>query len=230
MSKFDIQIRQMGESTILIEWPQRIDEAILDDVISFKDLVLKNKASKLVNHTPAYASLLLQYDQSFDFEKSRGELLELYQISNNSIKIQIKEWHIPVCYHCSLALDLESFTSRNINHKELIQLHTSGMYRVYMIGFLPGFLYLGGLPEQLHLPRKATPNLKTPVGAIAIGGQQTGIYPMESPGGWHVIGQTPLSLFDINSDNPTPMRQGDHVKFYEIDLETYNVLHHASEI
>ncbi|MFT4537157.1 MAG: inhibitor of KinA [Saprospiraceae bacterium] len=224
MSKFDIQVSQMGESAILIEWPQRIDESILEDVISFKNLVLKSQSNKLVNHTPAYSSLLLQYDQSLNFETMRRELLELYQLSNTSINIRTKEWHIPVCYHASLALDLESFISKSISHKDLIQLHTGGIYRVYMIGFLPGFLYLGGLPEQLHLPRKLTPDLKIPKGAIAIGGQQTGIYPMVSPGGWHVIGQTPLSLFDINSDTPTPIRQGDMVKFYEIDMKTYEVL------
>lgn len=224
MSKFAIQINRMGDSAILIEWPQRIGEFILDDVIGFKDFVLKTLGSRLINHTPAYASLLLQYDQKIDFEKEKIELEELYQNKSTLHKQKQKEWHIPVCYHPSLALDLKSFEKKNISHRELIDMHKGAQYRVYMIGFLPGFLYLGGLPEQLHLPRKATPNLKTPKGAIAIGGQQTGIYPIESPGGWHVIGRTPLSLFDIDSDVPTPIKQGDYVFFYEIDLETFEVL------
>jgi inhibitor of KinA len=214
----------MGEMAILIEWPQRIDDTILDDIISFKSLVLEKQNYKLINHTPAYSSLLLQYDQKINFEELRHELLELYQSLNSKIDSQSKEWHIPVCYHDSLALDLGSFISKNISHKDLIRLHTEGEYRVYMIGFLPGFLYLGGLPEELHLSRKSTPNLKTPKGAIAIGGEQTGIYPMESPGGWHVIGRTPLSFFDLESDTATSICQGDKVKFYEIDLETYNNL------
>lgn len=224
MSKFDIQISQMGERSILIEWPQKIDEAILEDIISFKDLILLIHGSRIVNHTPAYASLLLQYDQPIDFDDLKRELLEFYQSCKLSIKIDSKKWHIPVCYHPSLAVDLESFVKKGIGHGEVVELHTSREYKVYMIGFLPGFLYLGGLSERLHLPRKTTPNLKTPKGAIAIGGQQTGIYPMGSPGGWHVIGRTPLSLFDINSDNPTPIKQGDNIKFYEIDLETYMIL------
>ncbi|MFT6337582.1 MAG: inhibitor of KinA [Halioglobus sp.] len=224
MSKFLLQIRQMGEKAILIEWPQRIDEAILEDIISFKNLVLENQGNKLDNHTPAYCSLLLLYSQKINFEESRRELLLLYQKNNISNETESTEWHIPVCYHPSLAVDLDSFTANNISHSELVHLHTSGNYRIHMIGFLPGFLYLGGLPKRLHLPRRATPNLKTPKGAIAIGGQQTGIYPMESPGGWHVIGQTPLSLFDINLENPTPIRHGDRIKFYEIDLEAYNIL------
>jgi len=224
MSKFDIQISKMSDRAILIEWPQKIEEKILDDVISFKDLILFNQGSRIVNHTPAYASLLLQYDQPIDFDDLRRELLALYQSSKLVIKRDKKKWHIPVCYHPSLALDLESFELRDISYNDLVKTHSSGEYKVYMIGFLPGFLYLGGLPERLHIPRKDTPNLKTPKGAIAIGGQQTGIYPMESPGGWHVIGRTPLSLFDINSDNPTPIKQGDYIKFYEIDLKTYEVL------
>jgi inhibitor of KinA len=214
----------MGEKSILIEWPQRIDESILEDVIFFKNLVLESQSNRLVNHTPAYASILLQYHHRIDFEELKNELLVLYKIINTDLKTVPKEWHIPVCYHSSLALDLDSFKSKNISHKELIQLHTGRCYRVYMIGFLPGFLYLGGLPVRLHLPRKSTPSLKTPKGAIAIGGQQTGIYPMESPGGWHVIGRTPLSLFDIDSENPTPIGQGDYIKFYEINLETYRIL------
>ena len=224
MSKFSIQISRMGDRAILIEWPQRIDESILEDVIGFKDLVLSAIGAKLINHTPAYASLLLQYGQRIDFEESKRELLDLYQKDDNTQSQEQNEWHIPVCYHPSLALDLKSFEEKNINHRELIDLHKGAQYRVYMIGFLPGFLYLGGLPERLHLPRKSTPNLKTPKGAIAIGGLQTGIYPIESPGGWHVIGRTPLSLFDIDSDVPTPIKQGDYVVFYEIDLEAYEIL------
>ena len=228
MNKYDIQISQLDERSILIEWPQKIDEAILENIISYKDLVLDYTGVKLTNHTPAYASLLLQYGQKVDFDSEKKELLSLYQNIKSSNRTGFKKWHIPVCYHPSLAVDLESFVSKNISHSELVELHTNPEYRVYMIGFLPGFLYLGGLPEPLHLPRKTTPNLKTPKGAIAIGGQQTGIYPLESPGGWHVIGRTPLSLFDINSDKPTPIKQGDFIKFYEIDLETYMVLNSNS--
>ena len=224
MSNFSLQIRQMGEKTILIEWPQRIDDSILDDIISFKNLLLEKQDKRLINYTPAYTSMLLQYDQKINFEESRQALLELHQSLKSPINSKFQEWHIPVCYHPSLALDLDSFISKNISHKDLIQLHTGSEYRVFMIGFLPGFLYLGGLPERLHLPRKSTPNLNTPKGAIAIGGEQTGIYPMDSPGGWNVIGRTPLSLFDIDSDPPTLICQGDKVKFYEISLETYNIL------
>ena len=93
-----------------------------------------------------------------------------------------------------------------------------------MIGFLPGFLYLGGLPKDLIMDRKDTPRSHVPKGSVAIGGEQTGIYPVDSPGGWQIIGRTPLSLFDIKKDDPTPIRQGDKVQFYSIDLETYQNL------
>ncbi len=93
-----------------------------------------------------------------------------------------------------------------------------------MIGFLPGFLYLGGLPKQLHMNRKEKPRLHVAKGSVAIGGEQTGIYPMASPGGWQIIGRTPLTLFDLSLDNPTPIKQGDNIQFYAIDLETYQHL------
>ena len=224
MGKYEIQFTSMGDRAILLEWPQRIDESILDDVVKFIDLILEFYENKLTNYTPAYASLLLQFDDKVDFEMSKRELKKLYTQKPNANQRDQQEWNIPVCYHPSLALDLHSFEDRDISHRELIELHTSVQYRVYMIGFLPGFLYLGGLPERLHLPRKATPNLKTPKGSIAIGGQQTGIYPMASPGGWHVIGRTPFSIFDIHSDRPTSIKQGDYVTFYEVDLSTFEIL------
>lgn len=224
MSKFKIQISKMGERVVLVEWPQRIDEVILEDLISFKNQVLKTQRHNLLNHTPAFSSLLLQYRENVDFKEMKIELLEMYAVMEPKVMIHSTEWRIPVCYDARLALDLDTFTDRGISHRELVKLHTGASYRVYMIGFLPGFLYLGGLDQKLHQPRKSTPNLKTPKGAIAIGGEQTGIYPMESPGGWHVIGRTPLSLFDINADTPSPISQGDSIKFYEIDLQTYQVL------
>ncbi len=224
MGKFTLDIRQMGAKSVLIEWPQRIEEDILEDLISYKNMILEEFGSQIVNHTPAYASLLLQFEDEVDFSIIQDVLYKLYNADCPDEIETRKVWHIPVCYDQSLSTDLSVFSDSGISHKDLVSLHTSAEYRIYMIGFLPGFLYLGGLDERLQMPRKTTPNLRTPKGAVAIGGQQTGIYPIESPGGWHVIGRTPLELFDIHQDNPTPIKQGDVVKFYEINLKTYEVL------
>ena len=101
-------------------------------------------------------------------------------------------------------------------------MHTAPLYRVFFIGFLPGFMYLGGLDKRLHFPRKATPSLDVKKGAVAIGGEQTGIYPMDSPGGWHVIGHSPLNFFNINEQNPCYFNSGDYIKFIDISIDYYN--------
>jgi len=224
MGKFSILIRQMSPKSVLIEWPKRVDEDILEDIITYKSVVFEEFRDRIVNHTPAYASLLLQFGEVIDFSVIQNVLYKLYNADFHSKIADNKVWHIPVCYHHSLGIDLGSFSDVGVSQAELISLHTQSEYRVYMIGFLPGFLYLGGLNQKIHMPRKSTPNLSTPKGAVAIGGQQTGIYPIESPGGWHVIGRTPLDLFDINREKPTPIKQGDIVRFYEINLKTYEVL------
>ena len=129
---------------------------------------------------------------------------------------------IPVCYDYSICADLESFcTLKNMTLDTLIDIHSRSAYFVAMIGFLPGFLYLGGLSEELSMPRKdfAVPGVRK--GAVAIGGSQTGIYPSESPGGWHVIGITPLNIFDVSKANPSNYQAGDLVRFNPISLDEY---------
>jgi len=122
-----------------------------------------------------------------------------------------------------LAPDLRSFAEqKKMSIADVITLHTTPVYKIYFMGFLPGFLYLGGLNEKLILPRKKSPAKLVKKGAVAIGGNQTGIYPVDSPGGWHVIGQSPLSFFDVNNVEPTPFRSNDCVKFISITESIYN--------
>lgn len=223
MPKYDINIKAFGDRAILIEWPQRIDERILDDIISFSkhlEVVLTNS---LLDYTSAYASILLRYKDSIIFDIERQIILDAY-IDHPSTQVIGKEWEIPVCYDESLGGDQASFLDIGIDQSVLIDLHTANQYRVYMLGFLPGFLYLGGLDERLHLPRKSSPSLSTPARSVAIGGNQTGIYPIQSPGGWHVIGRTPIHIFNIELTPPTPIQQGDYIKFYSITLEQYEAL------
>lgn len=217
----------MGDNAILIEWPQRIEDAILEDIINMH-ASLKNGTwlPKMIGFTPTYASLLIQYAEPIiDISKEKDRLLTLYRETNKkNHKTRYFTWHIPVCYDSSLGIDINSYGDLGLSPDDVKRIHISADYRVYMIGFLPGFLYLGGLPEVLHRDRMESPRMCTPAGSIAIGGSQTGIYPMESPGGWHVIGRTPLSLFDISADVPTPIKQGDYVKFYAINMEVYKGL------
>lgn len=223
MDRDRLEIITINSRTILINWPQKVDEQILEDVIRYSAILRAHFGSQLENYTPAYASLMLTFVDEVDLVNIEPILLKLYN-QEGSVIITPRYWEIPVCYHSDFGIDHTVFFEKGFTSESLIEAHTSPQYRVYMIGFLPGFLYLGGLPKTLHTPRKKNPTLRTPAGAVAIGGEQTGIYPMKSPGGWQIIGKTPLKLFDINKDIPTPIKQGDYVKFYAIDREVFHVL------
>ncbi len=224
MPRFDIEIKPFGNQAILIEWPNKINDLVLADIMQFTSLVLKKKKSELINYTPGYNSLLLQYISLIDFDSKKQSLLNTYK-SRKGENIHVSNsWHIPVCYEEEFGMDLSLFVEKGLSKEEVIDLHTSKPFKVYMMGFLPGFLYLGGLSPELHMNRKKNPRLHVPRGSVAIGGEQTGIYPMASPGGWQIIGRTPLSLFDLSQQNPTPIRQGDNIHFYAIDRETYQNL------
>lgn len=123
---------------------------------------------------------------------------------------------IPVNFAPGCALDLEFVAERNnLTRREIIEIFTAQNYRVFMLGFLPGFAYLGEIDRRISTPRKPSPRLKVPKGSIGIAGRQTGIYPLESPGGWQIIGRTDLEIFDVKKENPTLLQVGDLVKFYE---------------
>jgi inhibitor of KinA len=129
-----------------------------------------------------------------------------------------KIWQVPVCYSPEFGQDLEDFAkSKNLSLEEVIQLHTQPRYRIHFFGFLPGFFYLNGLSPKLHLPRKSVPTSAVPPGSVAIGGKQTGIYPIQSPGGWHIIGRSPLPFFDIKQVPPVWAKPGEQIQFVPIN-------------
>ncbi len=134
---------------------------------------------------------------------------------------------IPVCYDIEFAPDLHEVANHaKIPTREVIRLHSSAKYRVHFLGFTPGFAYLGGLPETLHVPRLATPRKHVPAGSVAIAGAQAGIYPVDSPGGWRLIGRTPVRIFDPDSTQPTRLTPGDLVEFSAIDRATFDATRH----
>jgi len=134
-----------------------------------------------------------------------------------------REIIIPVCYDISLGIDLpEMSNQKNISIEEIISIHTSATYNVYMLGFLPGFAYMGMVDDKIVVPRLSQPRKNVPAGSVGIAGNQTGIYPLDSPGGWNIIGQTPLRMFDINNTDPCLVKPGDKVKFVSISLEQFH--------
>ncbi|PHS15921.1 MAG: hypothetical protein COA86_12970 [Kangiella sp.] len=234
-NKFDIEfeIGQNGDSAITLNFKNEIGETLTKNILLIKDSIadLINSA-KLPDIIPAYQSLTLYYTEPLDdIEKIKNQisdivkntLLSITKSQQNKSKTSTKKIiRIPVCYEAPFAPDLNTLASfLAITTKELIEKHTNGNYLVHMLGFLPGFLYLGGLDESLHYPRKNTPAINIAKGSVGIGGQQTGIYPIESPGGWHIIGRTPLTLFDANKSKPTIAEPLDEIKFYAISSKEF---------
>lgn len=220
---FDLTYRRFGEKAILIEWPKIIDENILDDILRFKNSIIRKDIKVVVDVINTYNSLCVIYD--INIENINDILLELksiYLVSNENTVVQKRLWHIPVCYDEEFAIDSNDLSSKlSLPFLEIIERHVSAIYTIYFTGFLPGFLYLGGLDSTLHINRKSIPNLNIKKGSVGIGGTQTGIYPQDSPGGWHIIGNSPVSFFDINMNKPCFSSPGDKLKFESVSAEEY---------
>jgi len=216
-----LSYKLFGERAILIEWPSEISEIILTDILDFKNEI--ENQLKLIDCIVGYNSIVLVYDFVIVNSITKIDFLkELYQNKKGLQKQKSTHWKIPVCYDATFGIDLEDISKElELSSEEIIYFHTKAAYTVYFIGFLPGFLYLGGLHEQIAIPRKATPRLIVPKCSVAIGGNQTGIYPNESSGGWNIIGNSPMSFFDIQNQYPCFAKTGDTITFESVSLEEF---------
>jgi inhibitor of KinA len=230
LKNFKLTYKTYGERSILIEWPEEISTEILADIVSFRTLLEKKYNKQNIHVNSAYSSLLISYTNLIsDFRNQIIELKELYDSNDRSYKTTSKLWKIPVCYDEQFGKDLSELSAElNISNEELIKVHSKTLYDVYFIGFLPGFLYLGGLNKQIQFPRKAKPRQKINKGDVAIGGKQTGIYSIDSPGGWNIIGNTPVSLFDVTQDRPCFAKSGDKIQFFSVPIEEYRVIKNSN--
>ncbi len=222
MSKdYTLTYRPYGESALLIEWPQQIDEDILEDILLYKKALQAQQFSDLTDIVGAYASITLFFSAPHHLPRLLDTLKQCYH-NRHQYMTSGRQWKVPVCYDEPLGIDLASLSEKlNLPTTTIIDLHTAVPYKVYFMGFLPGFPYLGGLDRRLHCPRKDTPRLRTPKGAVGIGGEQTGIYPLESPGGWHIIGNCPVSFFSSASTPPCFLQPGDSLYFERISKDEH---------
>lgn len=223
MNKKKRTYKRFGEKALLIEWPARIDERTVKEISN-----LKRKLG--IHFNGGYSDMIIGYHSLtlvfFSPIEELNVLIETIEaIADDPMELTehtYYTWRIPVCYESQFGIDIEEIAlEKKLSIQEFISLHSSRPYPIYFIGFLPGFLYLGGLDDALHMPRKSTPRLSVPKGAVAIGGEQTGIYPTESAGGWNIIGRTPLSFFDVHAEKPCFAKPGDAIQFFSISLEQY---------
>lgn len=210
----------MGERSILIEFEPAMHENLLEKLLGLKKIIRNELLKEKVEIISTYSSLLVNY--SANIEDVYGEVSRLKDLiteANIHNKFKKNLYHIPVCYDDEFGLDINFLSKeKDLSKTEIIELHSAPIYTVYFIGFLPGFLYLGGLDERLYCSRKNQPRLMVEKGAVGIGEKQTGVYPKNSPGGWQIIGNSPVPLFDKNSIPPCEISAGDKIKFYSIDL------------
>ena len=219
----NLTYKQFGEKAILIEWQAIIDDEILNDVLFFKDKITANKEIQFVDLIQGYNSLTIIYTSLItNLEK---EIFLLKSIYTSTLKVQKQDffqWEIPVCYDLEFGIDLDEISKKlKICNDEIIKLHSDPVYKVFFIGFLPGFLYLGGLDKLLYVDRKSNPRLNVPKGSVAIGGKQTGVYPSNSAGGWNIIGKTPVCFFNVDKEKPCFAKAGDFIKFTPISLDEF---------
>lgn len=225
MKSYPITIKPFGERAILIEWPNQVEEAILANILDFYDAFKKLKLPGW-EMSVAYNSLTMVCNKEhLDFEQIKKVILDCHA-KLEEIKIRRTQhlWQIPVCYDLEFGIDLEDVAKKlNLSIEELILQHTSHQYVVYGIGFLPGFMYLGGLPQTLEIPRRAEPRLQVAKGSVGLAGKQTGIYPQDSPGGWNIIGNCPVNLFNPKLKEPCFIKVGDKIQFQQISKAEYDL-------
>ncbi len=225
----------LGDSAINITFGNVIDDSIHQQVMHLYNSLIDLNLDGVVDIIPAYASLTVVYSvvqikqltSNTCYDYMQQKIATAFLLTAEKRLHESRHISIPVCYHVSLAGDLVMLSIRKqISIDEIIRIHTATMYRVYMIGFLPGFAYMGKVEEKIACDRKAGPT-GVPAGSVGIAGNQTGIYPLDSPGGWNIIGRTPLRIFDADRNEPCLLQAGDQVSFHPLSLaefETYQAI------
>lgn len=203
-----------GDTAVSVEFGDRVDRGLSGAVVRLATRVRAAGLAGVIETVPTFRSLLVHYDPlSTSAERLTGEIEGLLDDAGAAPE-PARLWRIPVCYEGALAPDIEAVSeSTGLAVDEVVRRHTAVRYHVYMLGFLPGYPYMGDLPEALRLPRRENPRIKVPAGSVAIATGLTAVYTYESPGGWHLIGRTPISFFDLGGSPPALLRPGDAVEF-----------------
>ena len=215
--------RITGDCGLLVEYGEAIEPAVNQKVRSMAIVMQNDMPGGVMEIIPTYRSILICYDPLITNPSILKETLSYLESNLSEIEIPPpKVIEIPVCYGEEFGPDIEHVAqSHNLTQQEVIRLHSESEYLIYMVGFTPGFPFLGGLPEVLHTPRLKTPRAMVPKGSVGIANGQTGIYPIASPGGWQLIGRTPIRLFAPERSNPFLYQAGDRIRFKPISPSDY---------
>jgi inhibitor of KinA len=234
-----MDVTPLGDSALIVRMSEKFaGEDSLNAVLAAHRCLEAAQLPAVVDLAPAYTTIGVFFDPVAAVESGApvSDVVGWYeqrirQALANADEIHVEQAKprkidIPVCYDSEFGFDLDEVARRaGLSTQEVINFHSGANYRVHCVGFTPGFPFLGGLPEKLATPRRPTPRKEIPAGSVAIGGEQTGIYPVKSPGGWNVIGRTPRQLFDHKKDPPALLQAGDRIRFHQITRDEFEALH-----
>jgi KipI family sensor histidine kinase inhibitor len=214
-------ISPLNERSLLVSFGNSIDVDVNRKVIALHQQLQRQSFDGFIESVPAYSSIAIFYHPPAQFEAIEIFLKRLL-LSEESLVSDESVINVPVLYDGD---DLALLAQQHqLDKDEVISIHTSKEYRVFMLGFLPGFAYMGSVDERIATPRKSSPRTTVPAGSVGIAGIQTGIYPQASPGGWQLIGRTPIKIFDVKRESPCLLKPGDMVRFYSINATEFNKL------
>jgi KipI family sensor histidine kinase inhibitor len=226
-----VRFLHCGDRALAVEFGDRIDRALSDRVLRLRDSIQASSIPGVVETVPTFRSLLVLYDPLITESANLITAIEAVRDQGAAPPRTARLWRIPACYDVSHAADLLEVAERTgQSPSEIIRTHAETEFHVYMVGFAPGHPYMGDLPDSLALPRRKDPRVKVPVGSIAISGNLSVIYPVESPGGWHLIGATPVRLFDAAATQPSLLTPGDKVRFNPISAAEFEEIRAAAAV
>jgi len=214
-----------GDTALVVEFGDRVDEGLSRLVLALARRLEAAAIPGVIETVPTFRSLMVHYDPlrigQAELEARLGPLLAGLEAAASAGR----HWRIPACYHESLGLDLAEVAQRlRLAPDEVVRRHAASPLHVYMMGFLPGLPYLGGLPAEFALPRRENPRVQVPAGSVAVAMAMTVVYTLESPGGWHILARTPAPLWDMRRDPPALLAAGDKVSFQPVSLGDYEAL------
>ena len=222
----NMRILPAGDRALVADFGNVISEDVNRKVNALKKSLLAEKAAGVREMIPTYRSLLVEYNPTVITMQELSRRIEAANIDGAATETENRRvLEIPCCYGGKYGEDLAGMAElTGLSEKEIIDIHAGTEYRVYMLGFLPGFVYLGGMDERIAAPRLKTPRVSIPAGSVGIGGSQTGVYPMASPGGWRLIGMTPVAFYDPKREKPVLCEAGDYIRFVPISPDEYERL------
>jgi len=219
-----------GDKALLVEFGETIERALSERVLRLAERIKELRLNGVIETLPTFRSLLVRYDPLQTSGATLENEISAHLEDAGSAHDEVRLWHIPACYDRRCAADLDEVAERtSLTSDEVVVRHSGTRFLVYVVGFAAGYPYMGDLPSELVLPRRADPRVRVPAGSIAMATTLTGIYPLERPGGWHLIGAAPIRLFDPNWERPALLRPGDFAKFEPVDFAEYERIRAAVE-